>query len=159
MHPKLVRYAKRRLDADSALDVAAQAMHTMWAKQLDVPTGEVEGRRLQSLAYRIVDGHIRNALRTNRRFLRVVDAVADTRRHEPEHVADIADVVVEGDSRDWLEKLSLTDREVLSLLSDGYAVSEIAVILDCSPAAVTMRLKRARKNLKLVLGRSAHDDR
>ena len=157
MHPKLVRYAKRRLDPDTALDVASQAMHTIWTKEISNPESEAESRQLQSLAYRIVEGHIRNALRSHRRFARVLDAVAETRRH-PDVVSDVADVVVDGGPAAWLDKLSLTDREVLSLLGDGYTVSEIAVILDCTPAAVSMRLQRARKNLKLVLGRVAQDD-
>lgn len=159
MHPKLVRYARRRLDADLALDVSAQAMQTIWVKNLAAPNGDVELRQLQSLAYRIVEGHIRNAQRTDRRHLRVIDAIAEERRAEPTHVDDIADLLIEGESAAWLEKLSLTDREVLALLADGYAVSEIAVILECTPGAVTMRLQRARKNLKIVLGRGAPNDR
>jgi RNA polymerase sigma-70 factor (ECF subfamily) len=158
MHPKLVRYAKRRLNADLALDVSSQAMQTIWAKKISAPRDEIEQRQLQSLAYRIVEGHIRNAQRADRRYLRVIDAVADVRRVEPAYVGDIADLVIEVESSTWIDKLSLTDREVLSLLADGYAVSEIAVILECTPAAVSMRLQRARKNLKIVMGRGAHDD-
>lgn len=158
MHPRLVRYAKRRLDDDSALDVSSQAMQTIWAKNLMAPRTDLETRQLQSLAYRIVEGHIRNAVRAQGRFGRVVEAVAETRRREPTHVSDIADLVVEGDAVEWLEKLSVTDREVLALVMDGYAVAEIALILDCTPAAVSMRLQRAKRNVKLLLGRGVRDD-
>ena len=157
-HPRLVRYAKRRLDPESALDVASQAMQTIWAKNLLAATNDVESRQLQSLAYRIVEGHIRNALRSRSRLGRVVLAVAEARRQEPTHVSDIADLVVAGESTEWLEKLAITDREVLSLVADGYAVAEIAVILECTPAAVTMRLQRAKRNLKLILGRGVQRD-
>lgn len=158
MHPRLVRYAKRRLDADTALDVASQAMQTIWAKNVATPVDATERRQLQSLAYRIVEGHIRNALRARGRFGRVVDAVAETRRLEPTHISDIADLVVDGHAIEWLEKLSVTDREVLALVADGYSVAEIALILDCTPAAVSMRLQRAKRNLKLLLGRGAQRD-
>lgn len=159
MHPRLVRYAKRQLDPDTALDVASQAMQTIWAKNVAAPVDDSETRRLQSLAYRIVEGHIRNALRARGRFGRVVVAVAETRRREPTHISDIADLVVDDDTIEWLEKLSVTDREVLALVADGYSVSEIALVLDCTPGAVSMRLQRAKRNLKLILGRGDQRDR
>jgi RNA polymerase sigma-70 factor (ECF subfamily) len=158
MHPRLVRYAKRRLEAETALDVASQTMQTIWSKNLDNPADDVAKRKLQSLAYRVVEGHIRNTLRANDRFRRLAATVADTQRTDPDHVEDIADLVVQPDGSSWLSQLKLTDREVLALLADGYAVAEIAVILDCSPAAISMRLQRARKNLKLILGRRSSDD-
>lgn len=157
MHPRLVRYAKRRLDPDTALDVASLSMQTIWSKNVTMPVDDTERRQLQSLAYRIVEGHIRNALRARGRFGRVVVAVADDTRHQPTHSTDIADLVT-SDPVEWLEKLSVTDREVLALLADGYAVAEIAAILDCSPAAVSMRLQRAKRNLKLILGRRVQRD-
>lgn len=157
MHPRLVRYAKRQLDADTALDVASQAMQTIWSKNVETPVDDTERRQLQSLAYRIVEGHIRNAVRARGRFGRVVVAIAETRRQEPMHVSDVADLVVEG-AAEWLKKLSVTDREVLALVADGYTVAEIALILDCTPAAVSMRLQRAKRNLKLLLGRGVQHD-
>jgi RNA polymerase sigma factor (sigma-70 family) len=157
MHPRLVRYAKRRLEAESALDVASMSLQTIWSKNLDPPSDDVAERQLQSLAYRIAEGHIRNTLRAQERLRRVVSVVTDTVRTGPAHVTDIADVVVQPDGSEWLAELSLTDREVLALIADGYAVSEVAVILDCSAAAVSMRLQRARRNLKLILGRRSSD--
>lgn len=151
MHPQLVRYAKRRLDSESALDAAALTMKTIWTKDLEAPADEIANRRLQSLAYRILEGHIRNTLRSQDRLSRLTSAVADTRRTEPVHVADIADLIVQPDDVEWMSRLSLTDREVLALIADGYVVAEIAVILDCSPAAVSMRLQRAKRNLKAIL--------
>lgn len=153
MHPRLIRYAKRRLDAESASDVASMTMQTIWTKGVDAPSDEVSHRQLQSLAYRIVEGHIRNTLRAQQRLSRVVSAVTDMTRTSPAHLTDIADLVVPPEGSEWLAHLSFTDREVLALVADGYAVSEISLILDCSAAAVSMRLQRARRNLKLILGR------
>lgn len=158
MHPRLVRYAKRQLDPETALDVASQAMQTIWVKNVAAPADDTERRQLQSLAYRIVGGHIRNTVRARGRFERVVVAVAETRHREPTHISDVADLVVDGDSVEWLEKLSVTDREVLALVADGYAVAEISLILSCTPAAVSLRLQRAKRNLKLIVGRVVQRD-
>jgi RNA polymerase sigma factor (sigma-70 family) len=149
-HPKIVRYAKRFLGPDAAMDAASQTMHTIWTKNVDAPQTEVEHRQLQSLAYRVADGHIRNAQRSAKRFSRLLEAVASVGGRFAV-VADVADLVVEDGPAEWLEQLSLTDREVLSLIADGYAVSEMSNILECSPAAVSMRLQRARRNLRTVL--------
>lgn len=138
MHPRLARYAKRQLDPDTALDVASQTMETIWAKGVAAPADDTERRRLQILAYRIVQGNIRNALR------------AQGRASEP--------VMADDDSTELLEKLSITDREVLALVADGYGVAEISLILDCPPAAVGKRLQRAKRNLKLILGRRVQRD-
>lgn len=158
MHPLLVRYAKRRLDAESSLDAASQTMHTLWSKNLSAPSDDVAYRQLQSLAYRVLEGHIRNTARAEGRRRRLAGTVAEAKRVVRAHVDDIADLIVESAQPEWLSELKVTDRDVLAMIADGYAVAEIAVILDCSPAAVSMRLQRAKKNLKLILGRkSLHD--
>lgn len=158
MHPRLVRYAKRHVDAESALDVASQTMQTMWSKDLDDADGDVANRQLQSLAYRVLEGHIRNAVRAEDRRRRLSTTVANAKRTDPKHVEDIADLVVKPGRSAWLSELKFTDREVLSMIADGYVVAEIAVILDCTPAAVSMRLQRAKKNLKLIMGRRSSND-
>lgn len=157
MHPRLVRYAKRRVDPESALDIASMTMQTIWSKNLDAPADDVSERKLKSFAYRIAEGHIRNTMRSQERVRRVVSVVTDTHLTSPLHVDDVADLVVGSDGSEWLVQLSFTDREVLALIADGYAVSEIAAILDCTPAAVSMRLQRAKRNLKLLVGRRLLD--
>lgn len=156
MHPRLVRYARRRLDPDTAGDVSAQALQTLWNKQLPAPVDDVAHRQLQSLAYRVVQGHINNALRAAARRGRIVERLADQHRAAGAIEPDVADRVLGAgdlDLPDVIERLSLTDREVLLLLADGYRVAEIAIILDCTPAAAGMRLRRAKDNLRLLLGR------
>ena len=145
-----MRYAKRFLGPDAAMDAASQTMHTIWTKNVDAPRTEIEHRQLQSLAYRVADGHIRNTQRGAKRFARLLEAVASVGGRFAV-VADVADLVVEDGPAEWLGQLSLTDREVLSLIADGYAVSEMSCILECSPAAVSMRLQRARRNLRTIL--------
>ena len=130
-------------------------MQTLWDKNIAEPRDDIEHRQLQSLAYRVVEGHIRNTLRSAYRRVRLADSLRAERRIKPQHERDIADLVCDDGQADWIEKLSLTDREVLSLIADGFTVAEIALILDCTPAAVSMRLQRAKKNLRLILGTGA----
>lgn len=157
MYPKIVRYARRRLDVDAADEVASQTLQAIWDKDVDDPDDEIEERRLRSLAYRVAEGLIRNAVRAGARRSRLIGRLASAADQDPRHEPDIADLVVNG-SPSWVSGLPLTDREVLALLVDGYPVAEIAVILDCSPAAVTMRLQRAKKNLRALIGKGVTHD-
>lgn len=66
------------------------------------------------------------------------------------------------DEADWPvcgQPVSVTDRDVVELVVDGYKVAEIAVILDCKPGAVTVRLQRAKKNAKLLWSREVKRER
>lgn len=157
MYPKLVQYARRRLDLDVADEVASQTLQAIWDKDLDDPDGEIEERSLRSLAYRIAEGLINNAVRAGVRRTRLIDRLVSDSDQDSHHAPDVADLVVDG-SPSWVASLPLTDREVLALLVDGYPVAEIAVILDCSPAAVTMRLQRAKKNLRSLMGKGVTHD-
>lgn len=150
MHPKLVRYASRQLDVDTASEVAVDVMRAFWSKNPSQPKTEVADRQLQRLCYRICDGAIRNALRAQRRHNTLVMAVA-SKTGPTEPVPDVADLVTRDTSTDILTEVSKTDRQVLALIADGYRVSEIAVVLGTSPAAVSMRLRRAKANVQRAL--------
>lgn len=147
MHPKLVRYAQRRVVPDRAEDLAAATLQVIWEKDPPAPADDEESRKLQSLAYRVLEGLLHNAGRADAAYRNAL--LRAERLHDPtRHVGDVADHVVSDGWPEWAERLSLTDREVLGLLVDGYTVGEIAVILDCSPAAVTMRLRRAKERVR-----------
>lgn len=154
MFPKLARYAQRRLDPDAAQDIAAAALKQVWIKDPATPADALDERRLQSLAYRIADGLVRNALRSARSRRELTDRLGTL---PPDQLPDVADEVLDRDAIEWPGPLSLTDREVLNLLVDGYRVAEIAVILDCSPAAVSMRLHRAKRNVRRMVAREVKD--
>ena len=157
MHPKIVRYARRWLDVDAAGEVANDTMRSLHAKAPANPRSDEENRRLQSLCYRISEGLIKNELRAERRRDALFRALS--RQNEAEFAVqhDFSDGVL-GDAEvsRLLGELSPTDQTVLSLLLDGYRVSEMALVLECTPAAATMRLKRAKENLKLLLRRDGH---
>ncbi len=155
VYPRLTRYARRSVDPSTAEELAAAALQTLWEKNLPAPKDEVEHRKLRSLAYRIVEGKIRNERRAagkraqDQQYVRrnrIAWAASDGRAYE--------DGGLHGESEDglpaWVESLPRTDRAVLALVVDGFKGAEIAEILDCSRAAVTMRLQRAKKRARVL---------
>lgn len=157
MRPRLLRAARRTLDPDTANDVAIAALHTIWAKNLPAPADEGEMLRLQSLAFRVLEGEVRNAQRARFRRARLIDAIADHHATAPGVEPDVADRVGEGHDdtvRTLLDGLPAAEREVVALVVDGFTVSEIAAMLGRRPGAVSMRLNRARHRLRRALERS-----
>ncbi|MCW2784026.1 MAG: sigma-70 family polymerase sigma factor [Marmoricola sp.] len=158
MRPRLMRFNQRWVDVDAANEIAVEALRSIWDKDLPAPGNAREQRQLESLAYRICEGLLRNAQRGHRRRLRLAHAV------QADH--DVRPTVVESPEerneqsarvRDALAKLPEKEREVISLLICGYTIAEIAEILETTPGAVSMRLRRARTSLRRLV-EGASDD-
>ena len=145
--PALVRYAQRQVDPAEAEDLAQLTLEVIWNKNVRSPRDDLEHKKLRNLAYRVLEGLLRNRSRAEFAYRRAIDRVG---RLSPEHPKDLIESIVFDEWPEWTRSLSLTDRQVLELIVDGYKVAEIAVILDCTPAAVSMRLQRARKNAKAL---------
>jgi len=157
MHPRLLRYAMRRLDVDTANDAAIDTLRVVWTKHPASPRGETELRRLQSLAFKIMKGVINNQQRAATRRARLERALVQELRSGGSAVPDVAETLTDETARrELFAALPVRDREVLALLLDGYSVKEIATILDCSPGAVSMRLARARDKLRTRLERQSN---
>lgn len=161
MHSRLLRYAMRSLDADTANDVAIQSLQTIWTKNLPAPASDAERRELQGLSYRVADGYIRNAIRAQHRRRRLIEAVADHQLTSSREEPDVAEQFV---GRGWSDRtvavlatLGPADREVVGLIVDGFKVGEIAVILDKSPGAISMRLRRAKVAIQQLVERGDPD--
>jgi RNA polymerase sigma factor (sigma-70 family) len=160
MRPRLVRAAMRTLDAETADEAAVSTLHTIWTKNVAAPRDASERLQLQALSFRILDGHVRNAQRGRSRRARLLDTLVDhhgvSRTVEP----DVAESVEHDDAelavRELLDELSPKEREVVTLVIDGFTVGEIAVVLGKRPGAISMRLNRARRHLERAMGR---DDR
>lgn len=162
MRPRLLRVAMRSLDVESANEVAISALHTIWTKAVPAATNQREQRQLQALAYRILDGHIRNAVRARARRARLLEAVAQDHLVGNNVQPDVADTVdheaAESEVAGLLAGLGESEREVVALVIDGFKVNEIAMMLGRSPGAISMRLGRARKNLRKALERRVLSD-
>lgn len=158
IHPALLRYGLRRLDADAANEAAIDALRIIWSKDLAFPENEPERLRLFSLSYTVMDGLIRNALRAAVRRSRLVEAMKSEQRVRSSAQAGPEELLAEPDLPDAVRRLPEADRTVLVLLIDGYGVSEIAEVTGASPGAVSMRLSRLRAKLRKHLREGRGDD-
>lgn len=148
-YPRLVGYARKQLDFETACEVAADALQALWRKQRSAPVSEADLDELNRLAFAIVKGLIRNRIRGARRHAALLDRLASL---APRRLAQEVSPEPMGEAA-WFADLPRRDREVLGLLASGYGVAEIAVILDCSRAAAAKRVARARKRARyLILG-------
>lgn len=141
MFPRLVRYGQRSFSAAQAEDLAIAALEVMWRKDLPAPTAEQDENRHESLAFHVMRGLMQNATRAEGSSRRMLGSLARQRFRNAEDVAE--SVLVDRWPR-WAEDLPSSDRELLGMVADGYKVNEIAGILGRTPAAVSMRLRRAR---------------
>jgi RNA polymerase sigma-70 factor, ECF subfamily len=142
----VLAFARRRLEPDVAQDVVAETFLTAW-RRLD----EITAEPLPWL-YRIAGHAVANQRRGQVRRSHLNDRA---RRLMGEGAApDPADGVIE--SRLLVEAfnaLGERDREALRLVMwEGLPTKEAAFVLECSPAAFTVRLHRARRRLSRLLG-------
>jgi len=159
MQARLLRHASRSVDHATAEDLVLLTLETLWGKQLPEAVDEVEQSRLRSLGYRVLDGHLRNELRSRRRESRLLGQVIENQMTRCGDEPDVAVVVIPDGltptTHAAIASLNTADREVLVLMVEGFRVSEMAEILELSPGAVSMRLLRAKGNLR----RRINDDR
>lgn len=142
------RFARRRCSsADQADDVAAETFAVAWRRRNDLPPGG-EARLWLFGTARLV---LANQRRGDRRRAGLQDRLAAV--PAPRSPDDPADVVVadaDTDGKLWaaLAGLSDDDRDLLMMRAwDEIAVSDIAVLLGCTPNAASLRLHRARARL------------
>lgn len=145
------RYARRRTDPDTAEDVLAETLLVLWRRLEDVP----EGAELP-WTYAVARRCLANSDRSRRRQRTLVDRIAGTAdrsavARDP-HDTDPPDPELHA----ALAQLREADREVLRLWAwEDLAPAEIAVVLDTTPNAVSIRLHRAKRRLAAGLERPA----
>lgn len=141
----LRRYLARRTDPATAEDVLADTLLVCWRRLDEVPA---DGRL--PWAYAVARRCLANAERGQRRQRRVAAKVAtlDAPRAQPDPAPDPA-------LHDALARLRSQDRDLLRLWAwEQLTPAEIAVVLDVSPNAVSIRLHRARRRLREELGKT-----
>lgn len=142
---KVVRYCRRRVDADVVDDAVAEVFLTAWRRIADVPVGPDALPWLYRVAYRAV-GHQYRSIGRNRKLKQKLSTLGIA------HVEDSADLLVmDYDSRQIVEalsRLSRADQELLRLtVWEELTSSQIAVVLGISEAAAKKRSSRARAAL------------
>jgi RNA polymerase sigma-70 factor, ECF subfamily len=144
----LQRYARRRCDPATADDVVADALLVLWRRLDDVPADAV-----LPWCYRVAAGCLANARRGDARRLRLVERLATV---APPLAAFDPDPLPDPDLLDALATLPAPDQEALRLWAwEGLATADLAVALDVSPNAASIRLHRAKARLAGALRKPA----
>ncbi|HSQ37748.1 MAG TPA: sigma-70 family RNA polymerase sigma factor [Acidimicrobiia bacterium] len=141
-YPRMMAYALRRARTrEDALDVVSETMLTVWRRLDEIPTDRRRLPWVYAVARRVLANHYRTVARRDRLAARVV--------HEPGSATPEFDAVHQA-----LDALRPDHREILTLTAwDDLDNDEIAVVLGITPAAVAVRLHRARARLARELGR------
>ena len=143
------RYARRRCatsaDAD---DVAGETFAVAWRRRADLPPGEGDARLwLLGTARRVLANQRRSQGRQHRLRTRAAGLAAPPPVEAGSHEG--------GELWRALARLSPEDRDLLIMRAwDELPVQEMAVLLGCTPNAVSLRLHKARRRLADALHRT-----
>ena len=139
-------YACRRVDRDSARDVAAETFLVALRRPTEVPAADPLPWLL-AVARKVIGNQLRARSRADRR-LQALRSVRDGQvsADHAERVAQTAHV------RDALARLSERDQEALRLVAwEGLTLARAAAAAECTTGAMAVRLHRARRRLAALL--------
>ncbi|WAB83499.1 sigma-70 family RNA polymerase sigma factor [Microcella daejeonensis] len=148
------RYLRRRIDADTAEDVLSEVLLVCWRRLDEIPVDALPW------VFVVARNCLANARRAARRRERLVQRIRVVDPPEPmASVADTADgsagasaEVADAEVRAALDRLRPAEAEVLRLWAwEELTPTQISVVLEISPNAVSIRLHRAKKALRAAL--------
>ncbi len=145
----VLRYARRRVDEQTARDVAAETFLVAWRRPGQVPDAEP-----LPWLYGVARNTLGNVLRSRTRAaalgLRVRAAsVAGVPMVQADHADSVVDNVQFAQA---LRRLSMRDQEALQLVAwEGLDLAAAAQVVGCSAATFAVRLHRARRRLARLL--------
>lgn len=144
-HREVFAYCRRRTDAQTASDAAAETFLVAWRRIDDVPEGDAALRWLYGVARRVLS----NEFRTDRRRRGLLSRLRRS-DSEPDPTPDVVVVRREQDLQ-VLAAMARTrpeDQEVLRLaLWEQVPHADIAEMLGCSTQAATQRIYRATRRV------------
>ncbi|MCF8546452.1 MAG: RNA polymerase sigma factor [Microbacteriaceae bacterium] len=143
----IAKFLYRRIAVNEVDDLSAEVFEIAWRKGGAVTVGE----ELPWL-YRVATNLIANHRRKNARAQHLLAAIiAPDTSPSAESIA-VADIAL---AEAW-GRLPSTSRQILALTAlDGLSVAETALALDITANAVSVRLNRARNQLRVALAESA----
>jgi RNA polymerase sigma-70 factor, ECF subfamily len=140
VYEPLQRYARRRCDAHTAEDVVADALLVLWRRLDEVPPAAV-----LPWCYRVAAGCLANARRSTRRRAGLVARIAVL---DPPSEVAAPEELPDPELHAALAALPAGDQEVLRLWAwESLAPAEIAIALEVSANAASIRLHRAKGRL------------
>lgn len=157
----VLAYARRRVEEQTARDVAAETFAVAWRRFETVPSDHPLAW-LYATARRVLANELRSeryrtelTLRAQAAVLAGVPTAMSTAVH-----ADHADHVAAHDELTWaMAQLTPRDQEVLQLTSwEDLDPATAAAVVGCSATAFKVRLHRARRHLREALHRARDGD-
>lgn len=143
-HPAIWSFIRRRVnDRAEADDLTSEVFLTAWRRYADLPPTDERRLWLFGVARNVLHNHRRSINRQQR----LLDRVRRQRRDEIVHLDERDDGL-------WraLSRLDADARDLLLMRAwDELPVQDIAVLLECSPNAVSLRLRKARAALDAEL--------
>lgn len=143
------RFIRRRVESKvDADDVASEVFAIAWRRRSELPPGDERRLWLFGVARNAIRNHHRSTLRQRRVSAQLV------RMSGPDDAGRVE--LGERDDDLWVALSRLTDAERDLLLMrawDCLSVGEIALLLGCTPNAVSVRLSKARARLRRNLER------
>ncbi len=137
----VLSYARRRTSAAVAEDVVAEVFLVAWRRLAEVPS--CPRPWLLGVARRTLANQRRSGVRQ--------DALRDRLAADHEVISPPADGIERPVLR-ALARLRESDRELLLLLAwEGLSTSEAAEVLGIRPRTLSVRLHRARRQLRVIL--------
>ena len=146
VYEPLQRYLRRRCSADDVDDLLDDVLLVLWRRLDDVPDGAVVPWTY-GVARRCLANHRRARQRRRQLLARVRTAVAEPNGPQWTSATDAA-------LHRSLDRLPALDREVIRLWAwEQLEPREIAVVLDTTPNAISVRLGRIQRRLAGELSR------
>ena len=146
VYQPLQRYLRRRASIDDADELLDDVLLTLWRRLPDVPE-----EAALPWCYGVARRTLGNHRRAGRRHLNLVARLA-AQPHQP--LLDETGVGDYPELADALARLPEADREVLRLWAwEQLEPREMALVLNSTPNAVSLRLSRAKKKLAAQLER------
>ena len=143
VYQPLQRYLRRRVSIDDADELLDDVLLTLWRRLPDVP----EGAALP-WCYGVARRTLANHRRAGRRHLNLVARLAAQPPLDETGAGDYPELA------DALSRLPEADREVLRLWAwEQLEPREMAVVLNSTPNAASLRLSRAKKKLAAQIER------
>lgn len=159
-YPAVLAYGLRRVDRESAQEMASETFTIAWRRRAHVPDPALAW--LLATARRVLANEFRRESRSRRLVARLQETSSSggssvTSTSTPDHARAVTESAV---LHAALGRLAAKDREILQLVAwEGLGPEDLATAVGCSPGAAKVRLHRARARLRAVLdepGPAAH---
>ncbi|HEY2579781.1 MAG TPA: sigma-70 family RNA polymerase sigma factor [Streptosporangiaceae bacterium] len=145
----VLRYAARRIDPETARDVASETFLVVWRRRKAVPADPAV---IEPWLYKVASYSLANRKRSRQRAEQLTMHLADT--FDPaKHSGDHADAIAErARLTQALERLSPQDQEILRLIAwEELDLAYAAAAMGCSRPTAAVRLHRARRRMTQAL--------